>query len=122
MTDPKRIAGIVNVTWNGNVINVVGNISWNLGQNKREGLAGPDRVHGYKENVQIPFIEGEGRIVSGMSVKEFVNITNATVTAVLATGKIVMITDAWYEGEGTAGTEEATLPFKFCGETGDEIG
>ena len=122
MSDPRRIAGVVEVTYNGKVLKVVGSVSYNLGQRLREGLVGADGVHGYKESFQIPFLEGEGRIVSGQSIKELLNVTQATVICKLATGKQIMIGGAWFEGEGTGSSEEGTIPFKFCGDSAEEIG
>ena len=122
MTDPKRIAGTVEVTVNGSVTKVTGNISINLGQPMREVLVGPDGVHGYKEVYQAASVEGEGRIIYGMSIKDFVNTTQATVVVKNAYGKLLTINNAWFEGEGVYSTEEGTLPFKFVGETGEEIG
>lgn len=121
MADIKRIAGVVEFVVNGKVTKVVGNVSCNLGIPTKEGLKGPDGVHGYKEDSVIPFIEGEGRIVHGMSIKDFLETTDATVTVKFATGHIYMISDAWYEGEGTFSSEEAVLPFKFAGMHGEEI-
>ena len=123
MTDVNRIAGTVEVTYNGKVLKVVGSVSYNLGKPIRETLTGPDGVHGYKEMSQASFLEGEGRIVTGQSIEEILDITNATCIAKLATGKQIMIPDAHFEGEGTGSSEEATLPFKFVGNLpGKEIG
>ena len=121
MNDPRRIAGTVEVAYNGNVIKVTGNISYNLGRMKRETKKGPDSIHGYSEMPQEPFIEGECRLTSETSLTELVDVTNATVTAILATNKTVMLTEAWFEGEGTAGSEEGSVPFKFCGTNCEEI-
>lgn len=123
MTDLNRTAGIVEVVANGLVIKAAGSISYNLGLPIRESLPGHDSIHGYKEMPQAAYIEGEARMVAGFSIKSFVGITNATVTATLATGKIIMISDAWFEGEGTGSSEEGTMPFKFCSSLpGEEIG
>lgn len=119
---PTRIAGTVEVQYNGTVLKMIGNVSYNLGRPKREGLVGHDSVHGYSEMPQIPFIEGEARIVQGMKVKDICDITEATVTAKLATGKIIMLEEAYYASEGTAGSETANLPFRFEGAAAEEVG
>jgi hypothetical protein len=121
MADVNRIAGAVEFAYNGNVVKVIGNMQTNLGRPIREVLVGPDSVHGYKEMPQAPFIEGEARVVSGFKVKDFVDATNVTATLQLANGSLYQITDGWFEGEGTFGSEDANLPFKFCGLNAEEL-
>ena len=39
----------------------------------------------------------------------------------LANGKVVLLRDAWYAGEGNVGTEEANIQVRFEGLSGEEI-
>ena len=117
----NRRSGITTIQANGKVYDMVGNFSYNLGNPIREELVGPDRVHGYKETPQIPYIEGEIRDASDLSMNELQNLTDATLTLKLANGKTIMLREAWYSAEGTGQTEEANMQFKFCGMSAEEI-
>ena len=55
----NRRAGILYVKIDGRQYDVMGDWTYNLGQPKREVIIGPDRVQGYKEMPQVPFVEGE---------------------------------------------------------------
>lgn len=109
------IAGKLELTINGNTINVVGNFSLNLGLPKREFLVGPDRVQGYKEVPQVPKITGEVRDSRSLSVtNDILNMKNATVVAFAANGKKYMFESATYTGDGPIDTEEGKVQFE-CG-------
>ena len=48
-----------------------------------------------------------------MKLADLTSIDNATVTLQLASGKTVVLSDAWYAGEGTGNTEEANIGVRF---------
>ncbi len=121
MAQRNRRAGTINIQVNGVVYDAVGSFSYNLGQPMREELVGPDRVHGYKETPQVPYIEGEIRDSSDLDLSNLQNLTDATLTLKLANGKTIMLREAWYAAEGTVGTEEANVQFKFCGMSAEEL-
>ena len=121
MTDPNRVAGVIEFQINGTVYKAVGSFSYNLGQPMREAVVGHDSTHGYKELPQAPFIEGEVRTIQGLKIKDLLNVKNSTVTLKLATGQTIMVSDAWFEGEGTGSTEEGVIPVKFCGQSAEEV-
>lgn len=116
-----RIAGIINFTVNGTIYNVVGNFSYNLGVNKREMMVGPDRVHGFKELPQVPYIEGDIRDAADLDVKILASIENATVVLNAANGKTIMLTEALFTGDGTVTTEDAVIKCRFEGSKCEEI-
>ena len=117
----NRRSGKLSLQVNGTVYDAVGEFTYNLGQPKREGLVGPDKVHGYKELPQIPMIEGEIRDAKDLDVAQFLNFTDATITLELANGKTVMLREAWYSGDGNVGSEEANIEMKFEGISAEEI-
>ena len=122
MTSPNRRAGTLSLQINGNIFDAVGNFSYNLGAPKREALVGPDRVHGFKELPQAPMIEGEIRDAKDLDLKNAIlNAVDATVTITLANGKVVMLREAYYSGDGNIGTEEANVEFSFHGMSAEEI-
>ena len=117
----QRRAGIIQLQINGEIKDAKGNFSYNLGQPKREAIVGTDGVHGFKETPQVAFIEGGITDNTNLDLKALVTITDATVTIELANGKMVVLRDAWYAGEGTASSEEAEVPVRFEGASAEEI-
>ena len=121
MAPRNRRSGVINIQYNGIVVDAVGNFTYNLGNPVREELVGPDRVHGFKELPQAPYIEGEIRDSSELDLSIFQNLTDATITLKLSNGKTIMLREAWYAAEGNGQTEEANIQFKFCGMSAEEI-
>ena len=122
MADQNLIAGRLEITVNGDVVNAVGNFTINIGKPKREGLVGPDRVHGYKELPQIPKISGEIRDGSALNVtNKILNMKGASVVAFVANGKSYLFEDAYYCGDGNIETEEGKIQFEAEALSAEEI-
>jgi len=117
-----RVAGILQLEVNGERYDVKGNYSYNLGRPKRDAIVGMDRVHGYKEVPQTPFIEGAVTDRANLRLADLVNLTGVTATLLLANGKRIVLRDAWYAAEGTVSTEEAEIELRFEGLSADEVG
>jgi len=117
----NRRAGTINVQVNGQVYDAVGSFSHNLGRPKKEMLMGADRVHGYKELPQVPFIEGEIRDASDLDVSAMLDGADVTVTIRLANGKTFMLRDAVFCGEGTGDTEEGKYAVRWEGKSAEEV-
>jgi hypothetical protein len=117
----SRIAGYLSLQVNGEVYNAVGNFTYNIGSPKREMLVGPDRIHGYKEMPQVPFIEGEIRDSSEIDLATITNLKDATATLTLANGKTFVLKDAVYVADGNVQTEEANIQFRLEGTKGEEV-
>ena len=98
-----------------------GSFTYSLGPPKREAIVGPDGVHGYKEMPQVPYIEGEIVDARDLDLAALQGVTEATVTLELATGKSVVLRDAWYAADGTVGTEDANVQVRFEGLSAEEI-
>jgi tail tube protein len=111
----QRRGGIISVQVNGTVLDAKGSFSFNLGRPKREGIVGADGMHGYKETPQPGFIEGAITDRSTLDLKTITDLTDGTVTLETAAGKIVVLRDAYYAGEGTGTTEEGEFPVRFEG-------
>ncbi len=101
--------------------NAKGNFSYNLGKAKREALVGADKVHGYKETPQVAFIEGEITDRSDLDLGKLVELTGTSITLELANGKTFLLRDAWFAGEGTVTTDEATIAVRYEGLSGEEV-
>jgi len=117
----KRIAGRISVKVNGVLHSATGAFTYNLGRWKREFLAGPSSVDGFKETKLIPFIEGEIRDNADLDLAALVDATDATVTLELANGKTIMLREAAYTADGDGETDEAKIQFRFEGASCEEV-
>jgi hypothetical protein len=96
--------GLLQLAVDGVVYNAKGSFSYNLGQERREGVVGADRVHGYKVTPQVPFIEGEITDRSDLDLKALLTLRAGSVSLTLRNGKVIMLRDAYFAGEGTVGS------------------
>ena len=112
-TKQNRRAGVILLKVGGVQLDAKGNFTYNLGAPKREAIIGADGVHGYKETPQVPFIEGEITDRRDLSLADLAAIDGETVTLELNNGKTVVLSQAWYAGEGTGNTEEANIAIRF---------
>lgn len=117
----SRIAGVINLAVNGTSYMLAGDFTYDIGGYKREMMSGPDGVHGYKETVKIPFIEGDLRDTSDVDLAALTALTDATVVLSLANGKIISLYNAVFTGDGVGATGEATIKARFEGLSATEI-
>lgn len=117
----QRRAGIVYLKVNGEIHDAKGNFNYNLGKPKREAIVGADTIHGYKETPQVAFIEGEITDRGTLNLESLVMLDDATITLELSNGKVFVLRNAWYAGEGSVGTEESNIQVRFEGKSGEEI-
>jgi len=120
MTTQRR-AGIISLAINGITHDAKGSFAYNLGRPLREGIVGSDGVHGFKETPQVAFIEGEITDRGDFDLSALVSLVDASVTLELANGKVIVLRNAWFAGEGTANTEEANIEVRFEGAGADEV-
>ena len=118
----NRVGGIIELKVDGSRYSAKGNFTYNIGRNKKEGIAGADTTHGYKEMPQVPFIEGEITDRNTLNLSRFLGIDNATVMLRLANRKVIVLRQAWNASEGTGNTEEGNMPVRFEGMSAEEIG
>jgi hypothetical protein len=117
----QRRGGLISFSVNGVLYDAKGSFSYNLGRPAREAVVGSDAVHGYIERPQVPYIEGEITDRSTLDLAALVGTTDATVTLELANGKVIVLRDAWYAGEGTGNSEEGNIPVRFEGMGAEEV-
>lgn len=120
MADQRR-AGLIQLKVNGEIQDAKGNFSYNLGRPRREAMPGADGIHGYKEMPQVAFVEGAITDRGTLDVAALATGRNVTVTLELANGKLIVLRDAWFAGEGTASTEEAEIAVRWEGANAEEI-
>jgi hypothetical protein len=117
----QRRGGIIQVKVDGEVLLAKGNWTYNLGRNKREAIPGSDVVHGYKESIQTPFIEGEITDRDDLDLAAFLDARDVTVTLELANGKTIVLRNAWQAGEGTGNTDEGNVAVRYEGLSAEEV-
>lgn len=117
----NRVGGLIALKIDGDLQKAKGAFTYNLGKPKRDAVIGADVVHGFKEAVQTPFIEGEITDHSNMSLEALLLTEDATITLELANGKVISLREAWYAGEGTGNTEEGNIAVRFEGISAEEI-
>lgn len=113
MSTNNRRAGCVYLKIDGELRDAKGSYSYNLGIPKRDPIVGADSIHGYKETPQVAFIEGAITDSDDLDVKALAEQDNVTVTLELATGKTIVLSNAWYAGEGTVTTEEGEIAVRW---------
>jgi len=116
-----RRAGIIFVKVNGTQYDAKGTFTYRINPTKKTMIPGADQVHDYKEEVQVPFIEGAITDEQSLDLVVFQSIVNATVTLNLANGKTVILREACYAADGDVTTEEAEIQLRFEGKSGEEI-
>jgi len=117
----QRRAGIIQVQVQGEVMDAKGNFTYNLGVEKRESIVGADRIHGYKAMPQVAFIEGEITDRDTLDLARLVKGQDQTITLSLANGKVIVLREAFFAGEGTGNTEEGNIGVRWEGASGEEV-
>jgi hypothetical protein len=121
MVSQARRGGRIQLQVNGELQDAKGAFTYNLGQPKREDVVGSDRVHGFKEMPQAPFIEGKITDRGTLDLQKLVSIEDATVTLELANGKSILLREAWFAGEGNVSTEDGEIDVRFVGRSAEEL-
>lgn len=117
----SKVAGLIAIKVDGTQLMAKGAFTYNLGHPKKEAVMGVDGFHGSKSTPQVAFIEGEITLNEDIGVSDIVDIEDATVTLDLDSGVSVVLTEAYYAGEGTGNTEAGSLPVRFEGASAEEI-
>lgn len=117
----QRRAGILFLKVNGAIYDAKGNFTYNIGLPKREAIVGADQVHGYKEMPQAAFIEGELTDSRALDLGALLKLDDATATLELANGKIIVLRNAWYAGDGNVQTEEGNITLRIEAKSGEEV-
>ncbi len=117
----RRVGGQLFVKVDGIQQQAKGEFTYNLGALKREPVVGVDSVHGYSEVPQVPKIEGEFTDFADFDLEALLNISDATIVLEVANGKIVVLREAWYAGDGDVATNEGNIQVMFNGISCEEI-
>lgn len=111
----QRVAGVCFVKVDGAQLAARGSWEWSPFTSKKEGVAGQDQVHGFKEMPTVPYIKGKITDLGGVSVSKFQNFKNSTVTLETASGKVIVLRDAWVKDEIVVNSEDGSYDAHFEG-------
>lgn len=115
MPNPNRVGGEIFVTLSGTGrLRARGTFTCNTGHPKRSAVVGSGGVHGYSEEEQVPFIEGE-ITKKGIDIDALCQVDGETVTAELADGSVFVLQDAWFAGDGNVDTQDGKMQVRFEG-------
>lgn len=117
----RRVGGIILLKVDGNLLQAKGDFSYNLGAPKREAIVGQDAVHGFKEEPQVPSIEGTITDSDELDVESLLQTRDAVVIIELANGKVIQLNEAFYAAEGAITTNEGEIEVRFEGISADEV-
>ena len=115
------IAGVAYIKVDGKQYTLAGSMTIALARVSREGLVGLSGVAGYKETPRVPFIEVELYADENTDLEDIGNITEATVQAELADGRVGLLRDAWQAGDLELNAAEGTTTVRFEGKSGEWI-
>jgi hypothetical protein len=121
MAFQRRVAGLLELAVNGDMLSVAAECTWNTGGLEAEMLPGMSGIDGYRELPTVPYIDGLIRHVARLDTQALKSLRNATVNFTLPNGHVVVLRDAIFAGPGEGSTGEGTFKFRFEGVSGDVI-
>lgn len=118
----QRRAGFLQFQVDGEVQECQGEFEYNVGSPQKTAILGSDgKVHGFTEEAQVPFISGIITDRGNLKVGQLTRMDGVTCSLELANGKMVVLRDAWYAGDGNVNTTQAQIPVRFEGKSAREI-
>lgn len=113
--------GMLYLLVNGQRYDAKGDFTYNLGRPKKTAIVGADAVHGFYTEPQAPFIEGAITDARDTDLAAFLDTVDATITLELQIGKVIVLRQAAYAGEGTVNPKEGEVPVRFEGLSAEEV-
>ena len=118
----QRIAGLIQIKVNGVTQDAKGEFTAGYGTPKRTAIVGSDgKIHGFKEEGQVPYVEGTITDRGSLDLKALFNGTGQTVTADIGNGKTVVLRDCWYAGPAELKTAESEVDVRWEGGSLNEV-
>lgn len=122
MSRTKPIGGYAEVRVNGDAMLFRGDMTFNFQTQIKDGVVGRDgRHHGFTVKPNVPFIEGDYTFDGKYTTAQLEAIVDATVTARLADGRVLVLRGAYIAGEMPVNVDEAKGKIRFEGEAGEEL-
>lgn len=117
----KRVAGTCYLKVDGVQIALRGGLTIMPSSFTREGIAGLDGPHGFKETPRIPSIEIQATKTSDLKLKDVAGWTGKTVTAECADGTTYVLNDAYQSGDLSLDAAEGQVALRFEGASCREV-
>lgn len=117
----RKIAGTCYLKRDGVQYALRGQLTINPLSIMREGIAGLDGVHGFKETPRVPFIEAQVTKTPDLRLKGLEGVREATITAECADGSVYVLTEAWHAGEAALDAAEGQVTLRFEGVSCREV-
>lgn len=118
MAQINKIAGTAYLKVDGTQYSLRGSVTANLKPSTREGIAGQDGVHGYKEMPMVPFIAVDISTTPELDLNALAKLDDITVQLECANGKSGLLRNAWAD-LGDVNPEEGSLSVRFEGKSGE---
>ena len=113
MANQNRRAGTITLKVGGVQLDAKGNFTYNLGTPSVKPLSAPTASTATKRACRTAFIEGEITDRKNLKLADLSAIDSETVTLELGVGKTIVLSQAWYAGEGTGNSEEGNIGVRF---------
>ena len=117
----NKIAGTVFLKFDGEQLQLRGDLTVTPGSIERESIVGQDAVHGFKEMPRAPFIEGNFSDGAAVSLEALLKQEDVTVQAELANGKQYILRNAWLVPSPELDTSEGQMTLRWEGASCDEL-
>lgn len=111
----NRRGGVLSISANGTLLEVIGDWTFTPGIEVREAIQGPSGTAGYKGNRQTASWEGRASYNPNLDIEALMNLDDATVVGVLPNGRTATLRNAWFAGQGELTTEDGTFAVRFEG-------
>lgn len=121
INEGRRLAGVANLTIDGNAYDLVGDLSYNPSVVTRATLVGQDGIHGYSEMPFASFISCTLRDNGGFAVLGFNQLTSSIVQSSIANGKQIVGSGMWCVETEEVNTVEGTFRVRFESDNVQEV-
>ena len=111
----NRIAGTANLTVDGKTYLLAGDFEYNPSKVTRTTLTGQDTVHGYSDMPRPGSLSATLRDAGGLRVSDLNGMTNVTIVAELANGKVIIGRNMWTVEDQNAKSTDATIETRWEG-------
>ncbi|NRA62963.1 MAG: phage tail tube protein [Pseudobacteriovorax sp.] len=116
------LSGIFNLRINGTLVTAGGSFTFNHGGIRNEAkISGDGKVAGFKSMGTVPFIEGELIYTPGIDSKALQAIQGGEIILELANGKVFVLINAHWAGDGNIQTEDGNYSVRFEGTDSEEF-
>jgi Phage tail tube protein len=115
-------AGFIQVLVDGELMDIYGVFTVGHGHSKKTKMKGSDgRPLGFKEEAQIPFIEGKILDSKRLDIGKLQSITDATITYRKPNGKTGVLQNACHASDGNETSENSEIDIRFEGDLYEEF-